>query len=58
MNETEILQTIAEVQVTVKGLRLEVEGWRQHVGSSGEFVLVELDRLIGILNELKKRIPK
>jgi hypothetical protein len=40
---------LEEILSSVRGLRLEVEGYRQHVGSSTEFILIELDRLIELL---------
>jgi hypothetical protein len=52
-----IAEAIADVEITLRGLRLEVEGWRQHTGSAEHFMLIEIDRLIGILEEIKRRLP-
>lgn len=57
MNEQERKEKLDDIAVTVKGLRREVEGWRIHMGSASEFVLIEIDRLIGVLNELKQGVP-
>ena len=50
-------QTLPEVllnlESSVRGLRLEVEGYRTHMGSSTEFMLIEIDRLINVLTELR-----
>jgi hypothetical protein len=46
-------EVITDLQSSVRGLRLEVESYRIHVGSSSEFMLIEIDRLIQVLMELK-----
>lgn len=37
---------------TIAGLRLEVEGWRKHTGSTGYFLQVALEDLIKAVHEL------
>ena len=56
MNAEDFAQKIMEVEITINGLRREVEGWRQHTGSAEHFILLEIDRLIVILNDLKGTI--
>ena len=46
-------QVVADLEASIKGLRMEVEGWRQHTGSASHFMLVEIDRLISELTELR-----
>lgn len=38
---------------SVKGLRLEVEGWRTHTGSTGYFLLTAVEDLTKAVDELK-----
>lgn len=35
---------------------MEVEGWRQHTGSTGEFILVALKDLHAAVNKLQAHI--
>lgn len=35
---------------------MEVEGWRQHTGSTGEFILVALKDMLNAVNKLQKAI--
>lgn len=44
-------EMLAEILESIQGLRLEIERWRQHVGSGEHFMLVEIDRLIDLLKE-------
>lgn len=56
MNETELAtlaQRLRDLESSISGLRIEVEGWRMHTGSTGEFILIEIDRLISKFNEFK-----
>jgi hypothetical protein len=50
-------EVIAEVEVSIKGLRLEVESWRQNVGSAEHFMLCEINRLLDMLERLKRSLP-
>jgi hypothetical protein len=52
----EAYEAANELEVSVKGLRKEVEGWRNHVDADSHFMLVELDRLIDLVRELKEKI--
>lgn len=56
MTAKTIEEVVDEFRTTVRGLRLEVEGYRQHVGSSSEFMLIEIERLQCLLNELRSII--
>jgi hypothetical protein len=49
-------QILKEVENSINGLRLEVEGLRMHTGSTGEFILISLEHLKSIVEELKKVI--
>lgn len=49
-------EVLAEIEVSISGLRLEVEGYRNHVGSSTHFMLCEIDRLITMLDNIKRTI--
>jgi hypothetical protein len=42
-----------ELIINMKGLRKEVEAWRVHTSSGGEFILGVLDSQIGVIEELK-----
>jgi hypothetical protein len=53
MTAKSLPEVLLELESSVKGLRLEVEGWRMHTGSASHFMMVEIDRLIDVLNELK-----
>jgi uncharacterized OsmC-like protein len=46
-------QVLKEMETSISGLRIEVEGWRRHTGSTGEFILLEIDRLLDKVKELK-----
>jgi hypothetical protein len=46
-------QVLTEIDNSIKGLRLEVEGLRMHTGSTGEFILISLEHLTRIVKELK-----
>lgn len=56
MNGKPMAQVLEEVENSINGLRLEVEGLRMHTGSTGEFILISLDHLSNIVNELKAAI--
>lgn len=56
MNGKPMAQVLQEVENSINGLRLEVEGLRMHTGSTGEFILISLDHLSNIVNELKAAI--
>jgi hypothetical protein len=56
LNEKTLPEVIAEIEVSIGGLRLEVEGWRNHTGSASHFMLCELDRLIAMLESIRKTI--
>jgi hypothetical protein len=49
-------QVLLDLETSVRGLRLEVEGYRTHIGSSTEFMMIEIERLIGVLHELRSLI--
>jgi hypothetical protein len=51
-----LIERIHEVENSINGLRLEVEGLRMHVGSTGEFILMSIEHLTSILDELKAQI--
>ena len=46
-------QVLTEIDNSINGLRLEVEGLRMHTGSTGEFILISLEHLAHIVKELK-----
>lgn len=52
----ELKAKVLELQNSVRGLSLEVEGMRQHQSSSATFILDELDDLTKAINELIRRI--
>lgn len=56
MNEKTLPEVLAEIEVSISGLRLEVEAWRIHTGSASHFMLCEIERLIEMLESIKKTI--
>lgn len=46
-------EVLAEIDTSINGLRLEVEGLRMHTGSTGEFILISLEHLANIVKDLK-----
>lgn len=62
MNESTLLEKMVTLQATVTGLRTEVEAWRTHTSSTGDFILREVDVLLialtDFLNELKLQIKQ
>jgi hypothetical protein len=57
MTEIEdLVPLLKEFESSVGGLRIEVEGWRQHTGSTGEFIMLEIDRLLDKLHRLETAI--
>jgi hypothetical protein len=51
-----LAEVLLDLESSVKGLRLEVKGYRTHMGSSTEFMLIEIERLISVLQELRTLI--
>jgi hypothetical protein len=58
MNETDrlLVAKITGIQVTIKGLMLQVEGWRVHTSSMGDFILHEIEELEKTVVELKSTL--
>lgn len=57
MNEQEgFSQRLEELKMAIKGLSIEVEGWRQHTGSTGDFILAALRELHVSVNKLQAAI--
>lgn len=56
--ETLLIDKITEIQHTIRGLMIQVEGWRVHTSSVSDFLLREVEELQRIVGELKvKLIP-
>lgn len=53
MTDKTMEQVLTEIDNSINGLRLEVEGLRMHTGSTGEFILISLEHLANIVKELK-----
>lgn len=49
----DLISILREVSASVQGLRSELEGWRQHTASTGEFIMIEIDHLIAQLSQLE-----
>ena len=47
---------VVELQNSVKGLALEVEGMRKHTSSATDFILVELENLEKSIHELIEKL--
>ena len=56
MSEQDIRAKLEEICVSIKGLSLEVEGWRQHTSGNGEFFLGALKDLLAAVNKLKEAV--
>lgn len=56
MSEPDFSAKLEEIKNSLKGLSMEVEGWRQHTGSTGEFILVALKDMLNAVNKLQKAI--
>lgn len=56
MSEQDFAAKLEELKSSIKGLSMEVEGWRQHTGSTGEFILVALKDLHAAVNKLQAAI--
>lgn len=54
MSEQKVTDTLAKLAESIKGLRIEVEAWRTHTGSTGYFLQVAVEDLIKVVNELSK----
>lgn len=52
MTKEEVSVRVAEMSNVVRGLRMEIEGWRQHTGSTGEFLIVAVENLNKAIREL------
>jgi hypothetical protein len=53
MTDKAVIQVLTEIENSIKGLRLEVEGLRMHTGSTGEFILLSLEHLSNMVKALK-----
>ena len=53
---TDMNEKLEQLLQSIKGLRLEVEGWRVHTGSTGEFLLNAVEDLIKMVDELKRAL--
>lgn len=49
-------EVLQEIDANIRGLRLEVEGWRKHTSSNGTFVMDQLDELERILKQLRDKL--
>ena len=58
MTETEtlLIAKITEIQYTIKGLMIQIEGWRTHTSSVSDFLLREVEELQRIVTELKDKL--
>jgi hypothetical protein len=56
MPEKVIAHEIERLTDHIKGLRLEVEGWRMHVGSTGYFIQIAIEDLQKAVAELDKLV--
>lgn len=50
---SEMLIAIDKLCNSVNGLRLEVEGWRTHTGSTGYFLSSSVEKLVTTVTQLK-----
>ena len=53
MTEKLLPDVLKDLTCSLDGLRVEVEGWRKHTGSTGYFLLVAVEDLIKRVDELK-----
>jgi hypothetical protein len=56
VTETPLQIRIGNLCELVNGLSIEVEAWRVHTSSTGDFLLREVEQLIIVVNELKAKI--
>jgi hypothetical protein len=52
----DIKAKLEELKNTLKGLSMEVEGWRQHTGSTGTFILDAIHDAVRAVNKLEKAV--
>jgi hypothetical protein len=55
-DELKVRKMIEALSASVAGLRLEVEGWRIHTGSTGYFLLTAIEDVGHRVDELKAMI--
>jgi hypothetical protein len=51
--EKRVSEDVSKLSQAIKGLRVEVEAWRTHTGSTGYFLQVAVEDLIRVVDELK-----
>lgn len=51
-----LIESIREFKNSIKGLSMEVEGWRQHTSTNGEFVLITLRDILVKLNTVLDKV--
>lgn len=47
---------LQKLRASVDGLRLEVEGWRNHTGSTGYFLVTAVEDLLKAVDQLTAHI--
>lgn len=50
--QEKVSDTLSRLAASITGLRIEVEAWRTHTGSTGYFLQVAVEDLIKVVNEL------
>ncbi len=51
-----LLMKLTEIQHSIKGLLMQVEGWRVHTSSMGDFIIAEVEELQRAVAELKTKL--
>jgi hypothetical protein len=51
-------EILKDLEETIQGFSLEIESLQQHVGSTGEFILISIKHLVNALRELKPLLEK
>lgn len=53
---TALIESIREFKNSIYGLSLEVEGWRRHASTNGDFVLITLRDILVKLNTVLDKV--
>lgn len=56
IDESALVAKLNEIQHTVQGLSREVELWRVHTSTTGDFILREIEELLNSVKALKTKL--
>lgn len=56
IDESALVAKLTDIHLTVQGLSREVELWRVHTASTGDFILREIEELLNSVKALKTKL--